>query len=237
MVHDNGTGMDAADVLERWMVAGYSYKADQKLRLQRTPAGRLPLGQMGIGRFATARLGKKLMVVSHKAGKPEVYFEVQWSEFEGGGDVGDVSIQVVEREPKFFRADRTGTRLVMIGSPDPWSEADVRSLHRKLMRLISPVHKVENFSIRLSCPEYPELESLEPAGIINKFHYQLVATVFHDGLSRVRIVDRLKGFDESIDVDLWEKVPRRFRELNGREKPICGPFEFEPALGSSEGLS
>ena len=64
IVHDNGFGMSIEDVLQRWMVAGFSKKANQRQRLERTPGGRLPLGQMGIGRFATARIGRKLIVVT-----------------------------------------------------------------------------------------------------------------------------------------------------------------------------
>ncbi len=73
---------------------------------------------MGIGRFATARLGKKLVVCSHKIGKPEVYFEIQGADFDGEGEVGDVEIIVHERTPKFFHANESGTRLMMIGAPE-----------------------------------------------------------------------------------------------------------------------
>ncbi len=103
IVHDNGFGMSIEDVLQRWMVAGFSKKADQRQRLERTPGGRLPLGQMGIGRFATARIGRKLIVVTRKADNPEVLFEINWGRFEGSGDISDVSIDITERDASYLQ--------------------------------------------------------------------------------------------------------------------------------------
>ena len=220
--------MNVDDVLNRWMVAGFSAKAAQKERLESTPGGRLPLGQMGIGRFATARIGRRLMVISKKDGSPEVFFEIDWDAYSKGGDVGDVEIAVEERDPKFFTDGRTGTRIVMLGAPDPWTEQDVRAVHRKLLRLISPVHVISNFEVTLSIPEYPEYQRLQPEKILDNFHYHLVADVNGDGVATITVRNVLRGVDVlSETVNLWQKVPRTFFGLDRRNKPVCGPFRAD----------
>lgn len=227
IVHDNGAGMTVEDILHKWMVAGYSDKSERKLRMERTEGGRLPLGQMGIGRFATARVGKKLMVTTKTKHGPEVYFEIQWADFEGSRDVSDIEIKVIERSPKFFGPNESGTRLAMVGAPDPWSEQDVQSLHRKLLRMVSPIHGIKNFDVALTCPEYPEYERLVPERIIDNFHFGLKATIAASGQAVLEWSDRTRQDTGTEEVDLWRRNPRGHFALNKRDSPLCGPFTVD----------
>ncbi|MBK6663247.1 MAG: ATP-binding protein [Thermoflexaceae bacterium] len=141
--------MSADDVFDKWMVAGFSAKKEQLVRQEVSPRGRLPLGQMGIGRFATARLGKKLYVVTRKAGEPEVFFQIDWDAFGKAGTLEDVAISIEEREPQIFPGTKTGTRVAMVGAVDPWTDGPHRSTPQAAAAR-SPIHD-RDFDLTFTC--------------------------------------------------------------------------------------
>src|ERR1044072_2445689 len=57
VVRDNGFGMTLETVLEKWFEPASGHKEAQKKAEQKTPRGRLPLGEKGVGRFAAQKLG------------------------------------------------------------------------------------------------------------------------------------------------------------------------------------
>ncbi|MFN8508827.1 MAG: ATP-binding protein [Dehalococcoidia bacterium] len=230
IVHDNGHGMSDEDIFEKWMVAGYSAKKEQLVRQEVSPRGRLPLGQMGIGRFATARLGRKLFVVTRKAGHPEVFFKIDWDAYSGNATVSDVEIVVTKREPQIFTGDNTGTRVAMVGAVDPWTESDLEAVHRKLLRLRSPIHELPDFDISFTCSDRPELSRVEPERIIDNYHFQLTAKIDDHGRALLTWKNRLtgEGSGDPEEVDLWAKKRKKQRlGLDGTRNPECGPFELE----------
>ncbi|HEY9140613.1 MAG TPA: ATP-binding protein, partial [Bryobacteraceae bacterium] len=52
VVRDNGTGMTIRDIEEKWLSPAVDHKERAKRERQRTPLGRLPIGEKGVGRFA-----------------------------------------------------------------------------------------------------------------------------------------------------------------------------------------
>jgi hypothetical protein len=59
-IEDDGHGMTLNDIEQKWMEPATSDKRNRKF----SPAGRRLLGSKGIGRFATARLGRFLELIS-----------------------------------------------------------------------------------------------------------------------------------------------------------------------------
>lgn len=230
IVHDNGCGMSADDVFDKWMVAGFSAKKEQLVRQEVSPRGRLPLGQMGIGRFATARLGKKLYVVTRKAGEPEVFFQIDWDAFGKAETLEDVAISIEEREPQIFPGAKTGTRVAMVGAVDPWTDADLTAVHRKLLRLRSPIHDLRDFDLTFTCSDRPELSRIEPERVIDNYHFRLTAKVNENGKALLTWANELtgEGSEGEEEVDLWAKKRKRGHlSIDGSRLPECGPFELE----------
>lgn len=81
---DNGHGMSADIINERWMVIG----TDAKEVDVRSGGGRVFTGAKGIGRFALDRLGRESDLFSGQVGSKEiVHWFVDWADFEGTGKI------------------------------------------------------------------------------------------------------------------------------------------------------
>lgn len=81
---DNGHGMDAQTIADRWMVIG----TDDKEYNAVSDAGRVMTGAKGIGRFALDRLGGECEMFSAPDGSPTIaHWIVDWGQFEGRGKV------------------------------------------------------------------------------------------------------------------------------------------------------
>ena len=115
-----------------------SAKADQR----RSPEkGRVMMGSKGIGRFAAAKLGRKMGLMSVSGptdGRHEVLIsEIDWSIFSGDTYLSDISIDYLSQPT----AEPTGTEIEVRELAETWSEAKLRKLHLELRRLISPLDK------------------------------------------------------------------------------------------------
>ena len=76
-VIDDGSGMDMAQLRKTFMVAGYSERPDEV-----TTSTRVPTGEKGIGRFASDRLGTRLIVETKTVGKTEgIAVDIDWTAF------------------------------------------------------------------------------------------------------------------------------------------------------------
>lgn len=225
IVLDDGCGMTAADVEEKWLSPAVDHKERQKAENRRTQRGRLPIGEKGVGRFAVQQLGHQLRMVTRAAGQPEVMLDIDWDAFESGeGFLDDRVLRLVERTPEVFSEDRTGTALVIKGARSRWTPALVRKVQRALRRLQSPVRGHPDFTPILQCPEYPEYQHLSSSDILERAHYTLMALISEDGRMDYDYACRLPGISprrvSEEDVDL---VAIARSELGDR-RPQCGPF-------------
>lgn len=77
IVTDDGDGMDSEEIKEYWMHIGKSNKGYETIdNMQKK---RILSGSKGIGRFALARLGNQITVISHKKGCKPVEWKTDWS--------------------------------------------------------------------------------------------------------------------------------------------------------------
>lgn len=137
---DDGHGMTLFDIQEKWMEPATSDKKQRKV----SPGGRALLGSKGIGRFAVARLGETLELVSvaklATSGSSEIYErtrieKLDWNIFEQTRYLDDVSFSIKTS----VSSGPAGTKLNISSLRDVWSEAGVKRLYRELRRLVSPI--------------------------------------------------------------------------------------------------
>jgi len=154
IVEDDGHGMTLSDVEQKWMEPATSDKRDRPL----SPGGRRLLGSKGIGRFAAARLGRYLELVStaftkttedkaangSSSGVPQLQTtripQIDWNAFEEFKYLEDVKF-AAELAPS---GNATGTLIRISSLRDDWPEARLRRLYEELRRLISPLGQGEN---------------------------------------------------------------------------------------------
>ena len=140
LFEDDGHGMSLSDIQEKWMEPATSDKKQRK----ESPGGRQLLGSKGIGRFAVARLGNflELISVARSIFQPDQdtyertrIAELDWNRFERIKYLDDVSFPVETS----ITQDPTGTLLKISSLRDDWSETAITRLHHELRRLVSPI--------------------------------------------------------------------------------------------------
>lgn len=238
---DDGHGMDEKTILETWLEPATSFRT----RSQTTGGGRRVLGEKGVGRFAAAKLGDRLELISKAEGTGEVQLEIDWSAFEDDDkylDDVEVSLDVVEHGyfspdglagriwnevvPHLEAIERPttdhGTLLTISGLRSSWTSTLIRDLRRSLSRLITPFQDerkiVHDFAIILDTPGAfgRGAELISSPSTLQKPHYRLSAEVEEDGHATV-LMELKDGSELQID--------RPLQMVADREGLECGPFE------------
>ena len=238
---DDGHGMDEKTILETWLEPATSFRT----RSRTTAGGRRVLGEKGVGRFAAAKLGDRLELISKAEGTGEVRLDVDWSAFEDHDkylDDVEVNLDVVEHGE--FRPDGMvgsiwnglalylesidqprpdhGTLLTISGLRSAWTRQLIGELHRSLSRLITPFQDerkiVQDFAIILDTPSLlgRGVELVGSSPTLQKPHYRLSAEVGQDGHATVLM--EMKGEIE-LEIDHTLQMTADGGCLE------CGPFE------------
>lgn len=227
VIQDDGTGMDESTIKGPWSEPAHGGKQEDKDKLLRTKKGRLPLGEKGVGRFATQKLGRHLsMATRPEIGNTEYNVRIDWKAF----DKTDVYLDQIgfpllkKSPPEVFTGRRHGTRLEITEAVTPWKKANVERLQASLIRLLSPAQNVKNFTVVLRCAEYPELENLDKGDILEKFQFKIDCSIDDKGIASYSYYDRKPdGKIEEIkveDTNLWSQVNEEWQKFH----PMCGPF-------------
>jgi hypothetical protein len=212
VVEDNGCGMSLRTVLGAWLEPA----TNSKRTTDASPGGRLYLGAKGIGRFAAARLAKKLRLeTKRKIDKRGVIVDISWEDFEKNKYLEDIKIKY---EVKTIPDLEHGTRLIMEPVLKEWKHEDYDKLHTRLSRLISPFKDIKGFVINLSIPWHPDLHGeVQAPELVSQPRYRLEGQLDDDGNFSGKMV-----FDEKT-LKTFNKL-----KLGGHDaKPLCGGFEVE----------
>jgi signal transduction histidine kinase len=152
VVEDDGHGMTLDDIERKWMEPATTEKKDRK----ESPEGRRLLGSKGIGRFAAARLGRYLELVSSaevsgssapgaRRMQTTRIAQLDWDAFDEAKYLEEVRFQVESLAP----ADRCGTILKVSVLRDDWPEQRMQRLYQELRRLVSPVPRADGKPFRI----------------------------------------------------------------------------------------
>ncbi len=164
-VEDNGEGMSLEIIRDIWFVPGHEHRKDQKSENRRSKLGRLPMGDKGVGRFAVHRLGNIVELTTRAEGKKEVFVRLDWPAILKNKFLEDARVKIIERDPKIFIGDKTGTKIVVSSLRDViWSRGDLRRLNRDITSICSPFEGPDEFEIDFRVPgRESELEGIPDA--------------------------------------------------------------------------
>lgn len=231
IVSDDGIGMNLETVLGAWLEPGTSSKRKTTI----SPAGRLYQGAKGIGRFAAARLAKRLMLETKSKDSPdEVLVVLDWGQFDEDSYLEDIDV-----EYETFASTRSqGTTLTLQDVRRSWSDDDYEELYDRLTRLISPFDEVVDFTIELVIPERAHLSgNVTPHKLIERPVYYLTGELDKDGYftgwfnhnGKTKIVwgDNSKLNHDDIKAVADTQFRPRLKRGNADESPECGKFEVE----------
>ena len=192
-VTDDGHGMTKEVVLNGWFQPATTFK-------KKTPfskKGRPVLGNKGIGRFATARIGSLVQLRTRAEGETyETYFELNWDQF----DNEELFLDEIEYTwetvaPKRFveipaagvpteiKPGLQGTRIKILNlRPDTqWSKDKVTDLWNALERLKSPFGNMLDFNIHVKTLFEEFTGEVHSPEVLRNPRYTLKGDVYADG--------------------------------------------------------
>jgi signal transduction histidine kinase len=154
-VIDQGCGMSLQDLDTVYLTIGTrSRQAEREQLLRSGRAGAAPLGEKGVGRLSTMRLGDMLEVRTSQAGDTNEHeLNIDWRRFSHSSDdyLEDVDIEPEEGAEK-DDPSKSGTTIRILGLTTDWTYDKVRDIAgSNFARLIDPFEgSSANDLIRLS---------------------------------------------------------------------------------------
>ena len=259
-IRDDGCGMTRDDIVNGWLRPATSSRGRVKDRLKKEHdqaiergtldsyealvttlrqehGGRLPLGEKGIGRLATHRLGQHLWLRTKTGSDPlEWELKFDWNLFDSPDgkpiDLSEVPLALHHQTPTTSYGEAGhGTVLVCYGVRRgyEWTEDALIDLARALGTIQSPRAK-SAFSVTLRTPHVESSRLENPSRLAAPF--ELVAIVEEDGVAEIELQFKPPEHLEfapqpfrTIDrVDLRSKDNKLWKKGTGKRQPSCGPF-------------
>ncbi len=227
---DDGTGMTRDVILDDWLVPA----TPSKKRRTRTPRGRRVLGEKGVGRFAAARLGSKLEMVTRAAeSHEEIVVRVDWDAFANDeAFLDEIPIELEERDPQVFvgggNSPCHGTLVRISDLAFKWDKDFEASIVGSLERLVSPFTDLADFTIVLD--QDGAVTEIQPSEIVRNPMYQLRGRVGPDGRYEIELTlpDGAKVCESgtvqgeftcgpfSLEIRAWDRDPDSLRPFAER---------------------
>lgn len=183
-ISDDGGGMDATAITERWLLIGRS----QKSLVDRTPKYRRSLaGSKGLGRLAALRQGSHVTLVSRPESEPGIEYSltINWQALDNSESVDEVELDIKRRETD----KKQGTDIFIQNLRCELSDRDVKKLARELILLSDPFGDPTGFRPVLVAPEFTELERRVRSAYFDVAEYYLHAVLSLDGTFRFTLRD------------------------------------------------
>ncbi len=226
-IEDDGMGMDRADIDRGWLMISLSGKRTLKASGGVTPKGRTPLGDKGLGRLSTQKLGQNLELYTRKDGESETeHVAFAWSAFTDDKSLSEVPVSI---EPASSSRPK-GTKLVISGlrNPDVWRGSAANKLIADLSQIISPFAEARPFLVTLRIDGRPIDLELVSAKVRDAAVAKFIVD-FEDGELSLTGKFRLAKLRGNQDHDSFEHLLARdnglafFEDLKTRKG---APVEF-----------
>ncbi|HMG14232.1 MAG TPA: sensor histidine kinase [Saprospiraceae bacterium] len=271
VVEDDGSGMTKEQIELGWLRPASTLKTNIKERLKREREkaiqenkleifenylkvikkenkGRIPLGEKGVGRFASHRLGKNLIIKTKIAENDYEYvLKINWDDFNfldgPHRDLDEIKVTLTRQSlSRDYGIQNSGTQLIIYGGREGFelTEEEIREINNTVLKLNSPNPnpelKKDLFKVSFYCPQVIGLATNIPNNR-NDQVFRIYGIVDQDGKFNFDYSftppynDRipLNGFErrnETIDIKKYNKE-YFLKEMNGRrlwKMPTCGTF-------------
>jgi signal transduction histidine kinase len=161
VVENDGPGIDFDTIKDRWLlISGSIKRAVNGAKKTKTAKHRTPIGDKGIGRLGTMRIGDRVEFVSRAEGSTSMAKGVafRWSSFDKASTLDQVPVHAVEDLPSPMYTTRVAIQGLQ--EPERWA-ADIKKFQTSLARLISPFTFRHEMEVSISVNNEPvQLQSL-----------------------------------------------------------------------------
>ncbi len=247
-ISDDGCGMDIDTIKNIWLRPGVSNKKNAAQEGKVSPKyKRAPIGEKGIGRLGSHKLGKVIELFSKEENKKEVHFKIDWGIMENAQSISDLSpIEVVENDTPIVFKEHTGTKIIISSLRDAWEESDMQQLAENLHGLMHPSHIKGNFKVYFYYDGIPHEEILrEELDFMKKntlyyfkvtFNHEQVTDFVYkftpwNSLDKVNPREVSLNSDEKTSVNLLNTLSKSIQKLIDSKHPIqykqIGKISFE----------
>lgn len=234
---------ERAKAVEQGKLGSYN-KLISEIKKER--GGRIPLGEKGVGRFASHRLGRRLSLKTKVSDLDYEYvLDVDWDKFEAGEegvtDLERVGVSLSRQSPsRDYGKTQSGTQLVIYGGREgfSWDKDTIEDLHRSIASLNSPnpspnsIRAAKGFKAYLECPQLGLLTSDNPTDSFPPT-FSFDGLVDENGVLEYKLkfqppktvpmpaeTTEEKSFDlRKAHLDYWSPSTN-----DGPRKPECGQF-------------
>lgn len=147
-VEDDGFGMNKETILKSWLLISYSKKREQKAKNIKTPGGRTPLGEKGLGRLSTQRLADICEILTNTNKTEGTHLAFNWKDFEKEERLSDVEIQSKKYNPII----KNGTKLILtnLNHSEVWEGKNLERFKGFVSQIISPYKENRPFDVYLT---------------------------------------------------------------------------------------
>lgn len=156
VISDNGEGMSPDELINYWLTVGTNNKNTSPTSIH----GRIHTGAKGLGRLGIDRLCKRLILYTKKKGDNfATQINVDWSKYEKTTkklseithNIYQVDLPIIDKYGiAFENIDESGTRMLLVGLKDTWSDQYLTMLENELRLLVSPFYAKNEFNIKIS---------------------------------------------------------------------------------------
>ncbi len=150
LLEDNGEGMSLADINNRWLIISFSAKREQKEQGKIDEGKRIPLGDKGLGRLSTQRIGKQIEIITGVASET-VYHSLayNWDDFDGKRKLSDVDV-IYKTISKEVGVKGTKVAITGLNNPTIWKGGAFDIFRSELSKMIFPIKEKRPFNVRLT---------------------------------------------------------------------------------------
>lgn len=148
VIEDAGDGMSYNEITSKWLFISVSHKRQMKTKGELTTKLRTPLGDKGLGRLSSQRLGYVLEMFSSKESENlEHHVAFDWRHFTEHAPLESVNTNYKTRT----KSNVKGTKLIIadLKDPDIWTGEAGDKFRGQLSKLIFPFKEKRPFNIYL----------------------------------------------------------------------------------------
>lgn len=150
ILEDNGEGMSLADINNRWLIISFSAKREQKEQGKINEGRRIPLGDKGLGRLSTQRIGKQIEIITGVANETVFHsLAYNWDDFDGKRKLSDVDV-IYKTIPKEIGVKGTKVAITSLNNPTIWKGDAFDVFRGELSKMLFPVKEKRPFNVRLT---------------------------------------------------------------------------------------
>lgn len=236
-IEDDGFGMDEKTILKSWLLISYSNKRALNGPKAKTPGGRTPLGEKGLGRLSTQRLADICEIFTNKFEQKGTHIAFNWKDFEKEEALSDVKVNYENYKSK----KNKGTTLLLtsLNNIEVWQGKNLEKFKGHILQVISPYKENRPFEVYLKVNGQPiELdkfnEGLSDLAISNFTFSIMDNKLTISGKTRLNKflgneLETKENYHNFVEIDngkkLFDYLKTKINDLERSENPYFLNFE------------